>query len=82
MALGVPVVATAVNGLSEAVVHEQTGLVVPEHDAVALAQAIERLLADRALAARLSLQARRHVERCFSLERSASLLRSLFPTAA
>ncbi|HEX9598424.1 MAG TPA: glycosyltransferase family 4 protein [Gaiellaceae bacterium] len=82
MALGVPVVATAVNGLSEAVVHERTGLVVPERDPVALADAIERLLADGALGARLSLEARRHVERCFSLERSASLLRSLFPAAA
>lgn len=82
MALGVPVVATAVNGLCEAVVHERTGLVVPEREAIALAEAIERLLADRALADRLSLQARRHVERCFSLERSASLLRSLFPLAA
>lgn len=82
MALGVPVVTTAVNGLSEAVVHERTGLVVPERDPVALAEAIERLLADRALAARLSLQARGHVERCFSLERSALLLRSLFPAAA
>jgi colanic acid/amylovoran biosynthesis glycosyltransferase len=82
MALGVPVVATSVNGLSEVVIHEQTGLVVPEHDTVALADAIERLLTDRAFAERLALSAHHHVERSFSLEQSASLLRSLFPIAA
>jgi colanic acid/amylovoran biosynthesis glycosyltransferase len=82
MALGVPVVTTPVNGLAEAVLHESTGLVVPEHDPPALAAAIERLLSDRELAARLSVQGRRHVESHFSLERSAALLRSLFPEVA
>jgi colanic acid/amylovoran biosynthesis glycosyltransferase len=82
MALGVPVVTTAVNGLGEAVLHERTGLVVPEHDPVALAEALSRLLADRALARSLAGQARRHVEEQFALERSVALLRSLFPKAA
>jgi colanic acid/amylovoran biosynthesis glycosyltransferase len=82
MALGVPVVTTAVSGLAEAVVHEQTGLVVPQHDPMALAASIERLLRDGELAARLSAAGRSHVERNYSLERSATLLRSLFPEAA
>jgi glycosyltransferase involved in cell wall biosynthesis len=82
MALGVPVVTTAVSGLPEAVIHERTGLLVPQHDAEALAAAIERLLTDRELAARLAASARRHVETSFSLERSAARLRALFPEPA
>jgi len=82
MALGVPVVTTAVGGLAELVVHEHTGLVVPEHDPSALAGALARVLADGAFAGRLAAEARRHVEAGFSLERSAALLRSLFREAA
>jgi colanic acid/amylovoran biosynthesis glycosyltransferase len=84
MALGVPVVTTAVNGLSEAVIDGGTGLHVPQHDPVALADALERLLGDDLLAARLSQAARRHVEQRFALERSAARLRTLFgaPEAA
>jgi colanic acid/amylovoran biosynthesis glycosyltransferase len=82
MALGVPVVTTAVSGIPEAVIHERTGLLVPQHDPAALAEAIERLLTDSTLAFRLAAAARRHVERGFSLERSASRLRALFPEAA
>jgi colanic acid/amylovoran biosynthesis glycosyltransferase len=82
MALGVPVVTTDVNGLAEAVLHERTGLLVPQRDPVALAKAIERLLSDSKVAARLSAEGRRHVERNFSAERSAAILRSLFQEVA
>src|SRR5688500_4343649 len=82
MALGVPAVTTAVGGLSELVVHERTGLVVPERDPAALAEALARVLTDRTLATALAAAARRHVEAGFSLERSAARLRSLFPEAA
>ena len=82
MALGLPVVATALNGLSEAVVHERTGIVVPGHDPEALADALERLLGDTELRGRLSREARRHVEERFALQRSVERLRELFPEAA
>jgi glycosyltransferase involved in cell wall biosynthesis len=82
MALGVPVVSTSLNGLSELVIHERTGLVVPERDPEALAEALGRLLADRDLAGRLAAEGRLLVERSFSLEQSVSSLRSLFPEAA
>ena len=81
MALGVPVVTTAVSGLGELVVHERTGLVVPERDPVALADALGRVLSDRDLADCLAAEGRRLVERSFSLERSVSSLRVLFPEA-
>jgi colanic acid/amylovoran biosynthesis glycosyltransferase len=82
MALGLPVVTTSLNGLAEAVIHEQTGLVVPGHDPESLADALERLLKDPALRERLARNARAHVEEHFALDRSVALLRSLFPEAA
>jgi len=82
MALGVPVVTTGVNGLSEAVLDGQTGLTVPERDPAALAAALERVLGDPGLAERLGGEARRHVEQSFDLRRSVGLLRSLFPRPA
>jgi glycosyltransferase involved in cell wall biosynthesis len=79
MALGVPVVTTDVNGLNETVLDGLTGLTVPEHDPPALADALERLLTDPELATQLAEQGRLHVEQHFTLERSVSTLRSLFP---
>jgi colanic acid/amylovoran biosynthesis glycosyltransferase len=82
MALGVPVVTTAVNGLGETVIDGVTGLTVPEHDPAALADVLERLVTEPELASRLAEAGRRHVEQGFTLERSVSILRSLFPLAA
>lgn len=81
MALGVPVVTTAVNGLAEAVIDGRTGLVVPERDPDAIAEALRRLLTDPELAARLAIGARRHVEDHFALHASVTRLRQLFPQA-
>ena len=53
LAAGVPLVATAVEGLQEVVEHGETGLLVPPNAPPALATGISTLLADRALAARL-----------------------------
>jgi glycosyltransferase involved in cell wall biosynthesis len=53
MAAARPVVASAVGGLAEAVVHERTGLLVPPEDPGALAAALARLLRDPSLRARL-----------------------------
>jgi glycosyltransferase involved in cell wall biosynthesis len=82
MALGAPVVSTPVGGIAELVVHEETGLLVPEHDPEALAAALGRLLGDRALATALAERARLHVEAHYSLERSVTELRALFSEAA
>lgn len=55
---GLAVVCTPVGALPEIVEHERTGLLVPAKNAPALAQALERLLTDPALRARLGIQAR------------------------
>ena len=62
MAVGVPVVASAVGGVAEAVEHRVTGLLVEPGAPAALAEALALLLQDRALAAQLSDQASSRVE--------------------
>jgi len=58
MAAGVPVVSTDVGGVGDLVVHGETGWLVPPGDPPALARAIQGLLADPALRARLAVAAR------------------------
>jgi glycosyltransferase involved in cell wall biosynthesis len=66
MGVGCPVVATAVGGVPGVVEDGESGLLVPPGDAAALAAAIERLLDDPQLRARLAEKAREKVEREFS----------------
>ncbi len=54
LAIGVPVVATAVGGVPEVVRDGDNGLLVPPNDAEALAAAMRRMLADDGLHARLA----------------------------
>lgn len=62
MAMGTPVVATAVAGIPELAVDERTALLVPPGQVDGLSAAIERILDDPALTERLCLAARRRVE--------------------
>lgn len=66
-AAGVPVVASGVGGLREIVRHEETGLIT-ENNPGAVRAAVERLLADPPLAARLAANARRQYEERFRVE--------------
>jgi glycosyltransferase involved in cell wall biosynthesis len=68
---GTPVVASRLGGLPEVVSDEETGLLVAPGSAKALAGALERLLEDPALAARLGNAGRRRAK-SFSPERMAS----------
>jgi glycosyltransferase involved in cell wall biosynthesis len=63
MATGRPVVSCAISGIPELVRDGETGLIVPPNDPAALADALIRLAADPALAARLGTAARALVER-------------------
>lgn len=73
-AMGVPAVGTDIYGLSDAVVHGETGLLVPVRDASALAHAIGKLLADDSLRNRMSEAARRRAQTEFDAERISELL--------
>lgn len=61
MASGLPIVATAVGGVPEIVQHEKEALLVQKKNPSALACAIERLLDDPVLCARLSEAARESI---------------------
>ena len=69
LAVGRPVVATDVGGNRELVRDGETGLLVPPDDAGALAAALERLLADPALASRLAENGARFVRENLTVER-------------
>ena len=66
MSYYVPVVTTALGGITDIVDNEQTGLIVPPNDADALAAALRRLIDDRALAARLGAAGEQVIEQRFS----------------
>jgi glycosyltransferase involved in cell wall biosynthesis len=66
MAAGRAVVATAVGGTAGLIRDGVHGLLVPPGEPTALARAIDRLLRDPALAARLGAAARRHVAERYS----------------
>lgn len=82
MALGTPCVSTPVTGIPEAIRHGHSGWLVPERDPAALADALERLLGDGSLRARLAGEARRLVESEFEVHRNAGRLREIFRQAA
>jgi glycosyltransferase involved in cell wall biosynthesis len=69
LAAGRPMVATAVDGTPEIVVHGKTGLTVPPGNSLALAEAIARLLRDPLLAAQLGAAGALRVRQCFTLTR-------------
>jgi glycosyltransferase involved in cell wall biosynthesis len=78
LAAEIPVVATAISGIPELVRDGETGLLVPERDAAALAEALLRLYTDRDLGRRLASAGRQLVLREFNLEQSVAQLRALF----
>jgi glycosyltransferase involved in cell wall biosynthesis len=69
MAAGLPVVATDVGGVAEAVEDGETGLLVPAADSEALAHALERLLSDPDLRRRLGAAGRARALRLFDVPR-------------
>lgn len=83
MTYGVPVVASAVGGLTEVIAHGETGLLVAPGDPEALSEAILRLLTDRELAARFGKAGQARAKNRFSVEQqmelNLGLYRSLVP---
>jgi glycosyltransferase involved in cell wall biosynthesis len=69
MASGLPVVATAVGGTPEVVVHEETGLLVPAREPALLAASLLRLAGDADLRQRLGRAGRERLSRDFTLEK-------------
>ncbi len=78
MAAGKPVVATLVGGNPEAVLHKETGLLVPPRDPAALAHAIIELLGNPEFASTLGSNGRRRVEVHFSIEKTIQQLETFY----
>jgi colanic acid/amylovoran biosynthesis glycosyltransferase len=77
-AMGVPVVSSAHGGIPEVVVHGVTGLLAPERDYKALADALSLLLADQDLRQRLQRGALQRVEQYFDLRTQTALLEKTY----
>jgi glycosyltransferase involved in cell wall biosynthesis len=78
MALARPVVATNVGGIPEMIEDGVTGLLVPPHDAVALAEAICRVLLDHPFADMLGRAGHRVVHERFCVERMVAAIESVY----
>jgi glycosyltransferase involved in cell wall biosynthesis len=68
MRAGLPVIASAVGGIEEAVIDEETGYLVPRGDVIRLRQRIERLLTAPSLRTLMGLSARNRYEQQFTLD--------------
>lgn len=81
MATGLPVVATLHGGIPEAVRQGEDGLLVPERDPDALAEAILTLLRDHALRARCGANAAASVRATYGMEASMGRLEAAYAEA-
>jgi glycosyltransferase involved in cell wall biosynthesis len=82
MALRRPVVATAVGGVPEMIENGRTGLLVPPHDATALANAITRVLTDHPLADMLARAGHDMVHERFSVQAMARAVSAIYEEGA
>ena len=78
MAAGLPVVATDVGGVGEAVEDGETGFLVPAADSEALARALERLLVDGELRRRLGAAGRARALGLFDVSRYRAAYEELY----
>jgi glycosyltransferase involved in cell wall biosynthesis len=78
MAMGLPVVASAVNGTPEAVVDGETGHLVPARDPRALAERLSALARDPDARRRMGEAGRRVARERFTLERMVAELDALY----
>jgi L-malate glycosyltransferase len=79
MAAGVPVAATALDGVGEIIEDARHGLLIPPGDAPALARAIRTLLEDVSLRARLVAEARRRAGE-FSIDHMVERTEAVYRT--
>ncbi|WP_322032447.1 glycosyltransferase [Paraburkholderia sp. J76] len=77
-ASGVPVIATRHGGIPEAVVDGETGMLLPERDAVALANAITFLVENEPARSRMGRNGRLHVERNFDVVKQCAVLEDIY----
>ncbi len=77
-ASGKPIVATNVDGTTEAVINNKTGILVPSKDSQALNEAIEKLLNDRNSIIEYGKNARKHIEKNFNITKQINKTEELY----
>lgn len=81
MAASLPVVATAVGGIPEVVVHGETGILVPPRNAAALAEGIKKILAAPERAVSFGRAGHKRVCALFTVEKMAGRVMELYREA-
>ena len=82
MSTGLPVVSTTIGGIPEMVVENETGLLMQPDDPVGLANAIEKLINDPAIAQKMGQKGYERAQRLFSIETNVRELCSLICSGA
>jgi glycosyltransferase involved in cell wall biosynthesis len=78
MSYGMPIIASRVGGVPEAIDNEMDGLLIKPGDVDALTASLNRLLADKGLRHRLGEAARSKVERAFSIDVVAPKIKEIY----
>ena len=78
MATGLPVVSTGIGGIPEMVIDNETGFLVSAGDADGLADALDRVIIDLALAKKLGQAGHERAETLFSIQKNVRSLLALF----
>jgi glycosyltransferase involved in cell wall biosynthesis len=81
MAMEMPVISTGISGIPELIKHRENGLLVPQRDAAALAEAIGELLDNPGLRHKLGRAARVTICRNFDARQNIRALSNLFPAS-
>lgn len=79
---GSSVIGTSAGGIPEVVLDHQTGLIVPDGDANALADALDKLLGDSTLRQRLIAGGQAHVRQLYSIDACVDRFTTLFADVA
>ncbi len=78
---GVPVIATKVGGFQEIISDKKDGLLIPPADSDSLSKAILKLINNPKLAQKLSLNARKKVESCYTMDKALNSLGKIYERA-
>ncbi|MFW5702569.1 MAG: glycosyltransferase family 4 protein [Candidatus Dojkabacteria bacterium] len=78
MAMGLPVIASNVGGISEQIDHEENGYVIDEFDPTIYAKRLDELMGNKDKYESFSESARRKAENIFSIEKTVSSYENIF----
>ena len=76
--MGLPVVASKLDGIAEVIGDGAEGFLVPSDDAALFVERTAALLADAELSSRISKNARAKIEASFSVERMTSAVEDIY----